>query len=193
MQRVPGNKATVLLSGGIDSAACVHFLQTHGHDVSAIFVNFGQTAAKSEWQSAQLMRDYFSIPLLAVHASAHETFGAGELMGRNAFLMFCAILLGGCRDGLLAIGVHAGTPYFDCSPSFVERIDPLVRECSNGRVSVLAPFLHWSKDDVYSYFVNAGLPLNHTYSCEAGALLPCGTCASCKDRARLECSQSVAT
>src|SRR5205085_7712545 len=126
-----------------------------------------------------------------VHAQATETFGVGELTGRNAFLIFCAILLGGCQDGMLAIGIHAGTPYFDCSPSFVERIDPLVRECSNGRVSLLAPFVDWSKGDVYSYFVNSKIPLSRTYSCEAGLMPPCGQCLSCQDRARLECSQNV--
>lgn len=184
--------ATVLLSGGIDSAACVHFLQGGGHDVVGVFVDFGQPAAKQERQYTRSISDYFSIPLRIVQASTQETFGTGELAGRNAFLMFSAILLGGCHNGLLAIGIHAGTPYFDCSPAFVARIDPLIRECSNGRVSVLAPFVDWSKDDVYSYFVNARIPLKETYSCEAGVVPPCNECASCKDRARLECSPSVA-
>jgi 7-cyano-7-deazaguanine synthase len=185
-------KATVLLSGGIDSAACVHFLQGHGHDVEGVFVDFGQAAARQERQCTHLIRDYFSIPLRIIQASTQDTFGIGELAGRNAFLMFSAILLGGCRDGLLVIGIHAGTPYFDCSSAFLARIDPLVRECSNGQVSVLAPFVDWSKDDVYSYFLNARIPLEKTYSCEAGVVPPCKECASCKDRARLDCSPSVA-
>ena len=106
--------------------------------------------------------------------------------------MFSALLLGGCREGLLVIGIYAGTPYFDCSPAFVARINPLIGECSSGRVSVLAPFVDWPKDEVYSYFLNARIPLERTYSCEAGVMPPCQDCASCKDRARLECSQSVA-
>lgn len=185
-------QASVLVSGGIDSTSCVHFLQGRGHDVAGVFVDFGQAAAQQERQYAELIRNRFSIPLRIVQVSTSEIFGIGELMGRNAFLIFSAILLGGCRDGLLAIGIHAGTPYFDCSPSFIERIDPLVRECSNGRVSVLAPFVQWSKDEVYSYFVNARIPLSETYSCEAGVVPTCGVCASCKDRTRLECSQSAA-
>lgn len=184
--------ATVLLSGGIDSAACVHFLQGHGHDVVGVFVDFGQAAAQQERQYAHLISDYFLTPLRIIQASTQETFGIGELAGRNAFLMFSAILLGGCREGPLAIGIHAGTPYFDCSSAFLARINPLILECSDGRVSVLAPFVDWSKDDVYSYFVNARIPLERTYSCEAGVVPPCKECASCKDRARLECSPSVA-
>jgi 7-cyano-7-deazaguanine synthase len=185
-------QATVLLSGGIDSAACVHFLQGRGHDVAGVFVDFGQAAAHQEWRYAHLVSDHFLIPLRIIRVASQETFGIGELTGRNAFLMSSAILLGGCREGLLAVGIHAGTPYFDCSPAFVARIDPLIRECSNGRISVLAPFVNWSKDEVYSYFVNARIPLRKTYSCEAGVVPPCKKCASCKDRARLECLPSVA-
>lgn len=185
-------KATVLISGGIDSASCVHFLQERGHEVASVFVNYGQAAAQQELQCAKLICNHFSIPLRTIQTLTRETFGVGELMGRNALLIFSAILLGGCREGLLAIGVHSGIPYFDCSPSFIERIDSLVRECSNGRVSVLAPFVNWTKDDVYSYFAHARIPLSQTYSCEAGTVPTCGECASCKDRSRLECSQSVA-
>jgi 7-cyano-7-deazaguanine synthase len=93
-------------------------------------------------------------------------------------LIASALLLGSCHDGLLAIGIHAGTSYYDCSPSFLSRVEVLVRECSDGRVSVVAPFIEWSKDDVYSYFKAAQLPLHETYSCEAGVVPSCGDCAS---------------
>ncbi len=64
----------------------------------------------------------------------------------------------------------------------------LVQQCSDGNLSLLTPFLHWSKDDVYSYFLSQGIPLEETYSCEAGTAPACGQCASCHDRQRLECS-----
>ena len=37
--------ATVLMSGGIDSAACAAFLAAQGIKVSALFVDHGQAAA----------------------------------------------------------------------------------------------------------------------------------------------------
>jgi 7-cyano-7-deazaguanine synthase len=191
MHRLAGVKVTVLCSGGTDSASCIHFLKDRGYTVSGVFVDFGQAAAGQEYRSVTRISSYFSIPLTIVHAAANQTFGSGELIGRNPFLIFCALFLGKCHEGLLALGIHAGTPYFDCSPAFVSRLEPLVLECTDGRVSVIAPFLHWSKDDVYSYFVNAKIPLSTTYSCEAGSDPPCSRCASCKDRARLECLQNV--
>jgi 7-cyano-7-deazaguanine synthase len=184
-------KVTVLFSGGIDSTSCIRFFKDRGHEVRAIFIDFGQAAGKCERRAIETLRDQLETPVTVVKVASELSFGSGELVGRNAFLIFAAILVGGCRDGLLAIGVHAGTPYYDCSPTFIERINLLVEESTNGRLSVVAPFVHWQKDDVYSFFLSLNLPLSQTYSCEAGTNPPCGKCASCRDRVRLECTQSA--
>ena len=128
-------------SGGIDSTSCIHLLRRDGYEVTGIFVDFGQASAVMERRCVDRLSQSLSLPVSIVEASARQTFGAGELQGRNAFLIFSALLLGGCQNGLLALGIHAGTPYFDCSPAFSERIDPLVQECTNGRVSLIAPFV----------------------------------------------------
>jgi 7-cyano-7-deazaguanine synthase len=184
-------KVTVLFSGGIDSTSCIRFFKDRGHEVRAIFIDFGQAAAKCERRAIEALRDQLETPVTVVKVASELSFGSGELVGRNAFLIFAAILVGGCRNGLLAIGVHAGTPYYDCSPTFIERINLLVEESTNGRLSVVAPFVHWQKDDVYSFFLSLNVPLSQTYSCEAGTNPPCGKCASCRDRVRLECTQSA--
>lgn len=177
--------ASVLFSGGIDSTSCVHFFKKGGHEVRGIFVDFGQAAARREDAAVDVLSEKLSIPVIKLRASSPTKFGAGELIGRNLFLIASALLLGNCRDGLLAIGIHSGTNYYDCSRSFLSHVEVLAQECSDGRVSVVAPFVDWSKDDVFSYFKAAALPLNDTYSCEAGAVPTCGTCASCRDRVRL--------
>jgi 7-cyano-7-deazaguanine synthase len=178
-------RATVLFSGGIDSTSCIHLFKERGYEVYGVFVDFGQAAANCESESVGRLSTRLCIPVTRLEASSPTAFGAGELVGRNAFLIFSALLLGSCHDGLLAIGIHAGTGYYDCSPAFLSRAEPLVQECSNGRVSLVAPFIEWSKDDVYSFFIASQLPLNETYSCEAGTVPPCGECASCRDRVRL--------
>ncbi|MBP0115578.1 7-cyano-7-deazaguanine synthase [Bradyrhizobium vignae] len=177
--------ASVLFSGGIDSTSCVHFLKKGGHEVRGIFVDFGQAAARREDAAVDVLSEKLSIPVIKLRVSSSIKFGAGELIGRNLFLIASALLLGNCHDGLLAIGIHSGTNYYDCSRSFLSRVEVLAQECSDGRVSVVAPFVDWSKDDVFSYFKAAALPLNDTYSCEAGAVPTCGSCASCRDRVRL--------
>jgi 7-cyano-7-deazaguanine synthase len=184
---------TVLFSGGIDSTSCLRFFSDSGHVVRGVFVDFGQASAKPEREAVRKLQSQLGLPVTRITATSGGTFGAGELVGRNAFLTFAAILLGGSRDGLLALGVHAGTSYYDCSPTFIDRLDVLVQEHTNGRLRVVAPFVHWTKDEVYSFFATLNLPLSLTYSCEAGTIPPCGNCSSCKDRIRFECSRNAAS
>jgi 7-cyano-7-deazaguanine synthase len=181
-------QATVLFSGGIDSTSTAILLKSSGLAVRGLFVDYGQASRDMERMSVARLKDLLGIKIDEIHIKSPSSHGVGELTGRNALLIFSAVLLGNCDSGGIAIGIHSGTPYYDCSPDFAERIDALVQQCSGGKLSILTPFVHWSKNDVYSYFLSQGIPLNETYSCEAGTNPPCGFCASCLDRKRLECS-----
>ena len=116
-------------------------LRLQGFEVRGIFVDFGQAAVREERGAVRDLQQCLSINVGTVRASSSVAFGPGELLGRNAFLIFAAILMGQCDDGLLAIGIHAGTPYYDCSPAFLEKVDLLVRETTSGRIAVTAPLL----------------------------------------------------
>jgi 7-cyano-7-deazaguanine synthase len=63
----------------------------------------------------------------------------------------------------------------------------LAQEHTDGRLCIIAPFIDLHKPQIYRYFQDAQLPLEATYSCEAGSLPPCGSCASCRDRRALGC------
>lgn len=180
-------KAVVLMSGGIDSAACVHILQSQGFEVTAAFVDYGQTAAAQEIKAVGLMAEYLGVAVKYLRASGATSFAAGEHIGRNSFFLFAALFFLHAPKGLLAMGLHSGTPYYDCSKTFADRMTQLIAEHTDGRTSFIAPFIDWSKKDVFDYFIRASLPIDRTYSCEAGSVSPCGTCASCLDRRRLGC------
>lgn len=186
-ESIASRKATVLMSGGLDSAACAHLLATQGHAVHGIFVDFGQAAREPESRAVARLSELLGITTTTLHVGAANDFGSGELVGRNAFLLMTAIFLGRTHEGLLAIGVHAGTPYYDCSAGFIDRLKVLVEEHTDGRLTVTAPFLQWTKGQIYAYAAKSGLPVNATYSCESGTIPPCGLCASCRDRGSLGC------
>lgn len=179
--------ATVLLSGGVDSAACMKFLQSQGFAVRALFIDYGQPAADLEQGAADSLSKLDSCPFEVVTVRGNSRFGSGELLGRNAFLIFTALFFLRGTPGVLALGLHSGTHYYDCSGAFLDLANRLVAEHTNGSLSVIAPFLTWSKKDVYRYFLESGLVLNQTYSCEAGEPAGCGTCLSCRDRQGFEC------
>jgi 7-cyano-7-deazaguanine synthase len=127
------------------------------------------------------------VPLRIHRVRGASGFSTGELIGRNAFLLFSAVFLSRCYSGLIAIGVHGGTSYYDCSPAFICAMGRLINEHTDGALQLIAPFLHWSKKEVFDYFGISGIPIGLTYSCEAGKVPPCGRCASCRDRRALGC------
>lgn len=177
-------RAVALFSGGIDSWAMLAFLEKRGYQVDPLHIDFGQVSANAERAACRKLLEGTDYELSTIDARSAETFDDGEIVGRNAFLCLAALTLGPAKIDLLAIGIHAGTSYFDCSQPFFERMDQLIVELTNGSTRLLAPFLHWEKPAVVDYAVKAGLSLRETYSCERGAIPPCGECLSCKDRAR---------
>jgi 7-cyano-7-deazaguanine synthase len=185
-ERMPPPQAIVLLSGGIDSAACAHLLKAQGMTVEGVFLDYGQPAALREHVGARAIAEHLGISLFVITSRGPAKLGPGEVTGRNAFLIFSSMVLGPRREGILAIGIHSGTAYYDCSTAFMKAIGALVAEHTDGALTLLAPFLEWNKKQVFDYFTTAALPIDLTYSCEAGNEV-CAVCNSCKDRSALGC------
>jgi len=175
----------VLLSGGIDSACCVHFYKHAGHNVSAVFMDYGHSVRLQEENSAKRIAKHFAIPLNVVRSSGPPATFEGEIAGRNAFFLFACVLHAHGTDGLIAMGIHAGTSYYDCSEHFLDHSNALLSGYSDGKLALAAPFLHWSKQALYKYCSVSGVPIELTWSCEIGPTVPCGRCLSCEDRAHL--------
>jgi 7-cyano-7-deazaguanine synthase len=179
-------RALVLLSGGLDSAACAYLLQKQGLKVEGLFVEYGQAALDRERQASAEVARSLGIPLRTQALYPSPSRSAGELPGRNALLISLGVFELGPSGGLVAIGVHAGTRYYDCSLPFLDAMSRLVQEQTDGRSALSAPLASWTKAQVFKVFNESGIPLRTTYSCEAGAE-PCGNCLSCADRVALEC------
>ena len=82
----------------------------------------------------------------------------------------------------VAIGIHTGTPYYDCTKAFLDDCQRILDGYFSGTVGVEAPFLkHW-KSDIIQYAKENKVPLDLTYSCLMQDKQPCGKCSSCKDR-----------
>jgi len=182
--RRPKNSVDVLVSGGIDSAALLAFYLRQHFNVRALFVDFGQPAAKQESRAARSICKHYGIHLSVITVKCRGTFSTGEIPGRNAFLVFMAMLVCGARSGMVAIGIHEGPPYYDCSEGF-KSIQTVVDGYAAGRIKVAAPFLKWDKRSIWESCRKLGVPVDSTYSCESGGTRPCGDCLSCKDREAL--------
>lgn len=174
----------VLLSGGIDSTALVNLYLSQGAPVSGFHVDYGQPVAERELLSANSVAAHYGIPLEVARIQPAPNMRDYEFLCRNALLVLaaCASLPNGTSR--VAIGIHAGTPYYDCSPGFVQDVQRIVDGYYGGLVTVEAPFVEWTKPEVFEYCRTFGVPVHLTYSCERNGDHPCGQCPSCLDRGR---------
>ena len=175
----------ILLSGGIDSAACVQFYVDLERTITCLFVDYGQRSAEPERQSATAVSSHYRVPLEQLTVSGPRTFAEGEVPARNGLLLVSALMHFPARTGTIAIGLHSGTAYYDCTPSFLSNVNEMFAGYTDGRVRCEAPFLDWDKAAIWEYCHKTNVPVEITYSCERGDAPPCGRCLSCLDRRSL--------
>ncbi len=175
----------VLLSGGIDSTACVHYYLQNDFLPMGLFIDYGQLVRKKEYESAKKIAGYYRIKLDMIKISTSNKFGAGEIKGRNALFVIAALMKYKDLPSIIALGIHSGTQYFDATEQFVGNMNSLLSGYTNGTVRLDAPFLRWQKSMIYEYCKNNAVPIHLTYSCEQGVRKPCGVCNSCLDRKAL--------
>lgn len=171
----------VLLSGGLDSAACIAFYQGRGYLIHALHIDYGQSAATQEGAASSAIADHFRVSKHTLRLHGAHSKSSGLIQGRNAFLLLTALMEFSDRANVFAIGTHAGTAYGDCTANFVHSMQRIFDIYSDGVCRVAAPFIGWTKKDIWEFCVKEQIPIELTYSCEVGRKIPCGQCLSCKD------------
>jgi len=184
-------RAIVLLSGGIDSTVCINLLINKKFHVSSIFIDYGQAANKYEEESSINISRFYDIPHNIIRINSDVSFGKGEIFGRNAFLILTGLMYFSSQCDLLSIGIHSGSPYYDCSSSFFDKLTDIIDESSNGKIAIIAPLISWTKEDIIIYATENKLPIHLTYSCENGTYPPCNKCLSCIDRRIISASSKA--
>lgn len=171
----------VLLSGGIDSTACIPFYVNQDFSVTALFCDYGQVSLSQELPAVTAIADFYNIELNIVKCDGLPQINGGEIVSRNALLLNLALFFIQKKPALLALGIHSGTHYIDCGELFLTKMQSIFDLYTDGRVIITAPFISWTKKEIWDYCIFEKAPLNLTYSCELGKKQPCGVCSSCKD------------
>lgn len=180
----------ILLSGGIDSSACIAFYIEEGFSISGIFIDYGQPAVQKEEEASAIIAKYYGINLKKVKYTGFQNKNDGFIKGRNAFLFIAALMELPDEVSVLAAGIHSGTNYADCTPFFVSKMQSLFDMYTEGGLQLDMPFLKWNKRDIWDFCKSRKVPVELTYSCEKGLSQPCGKCLSCYDLEELyACTQ----
>lgn len=175
-------RCVILMSGGIDSSAAIVACQEPGTTLSGIFVDYGQAAADSEWESAQGVASHYQIAIDRVELGIRLTSTRGEFFGRNALFVLTAAGVIPERPLTIALGIHALSDYYDTTPLFVRHMERLLNGYSGGSVILSTPFLADTKAEVVRFAMEKSVPLHLTYSCERQNAPACAECISCRDR-----------
>ncbi|QGJ93540.1 Pre Qo pathway QueC-like protein [Arthrobacter phage Mufasa8] len=197
----------VLLSGGMDSSAALAQAHSSGLPVLAVSVDYGQRHVKEIEAAAAVAKHYgvehvtldmtgwgkllkgssltdSSVDVPEGHYAA-PTMALTVVPNRNATMLMAAV---GVADAYgidqVVTAVHAGDHaiYADCRPDFIDAADRTARVATEGRVSIVAPFVMWTKTDIAREGARLGTPFGLTWSCYNGRELQCGVCGTCTER-----------
>src|SRR5713101_2242194 len=127
---------TILASGGLDSTACLSYYLAEGYTGHALWIDYGQPAALAEEKAVEQVTDFYHIPLQKVCVTGITWPKLGndlfEFRGRNLTLVSLALNTATIEPGLIALGIHLGTSFSDCSSTFSEQLNDLLVFLSDG-------------------------------------------------------------
>jgi 7-cyano-7-deazaguanine synthase len=201
-------RACVLLSGGMDSTACLHWALDKYQDVRALGFDYGQPHRNAELVTAQrtaernrvafeivALADTFHSGLLAavpVHTDKPQSLHQAFVPGRN--LVFLSVALSRASrwwpTGKLSLVIGAcledSSGFPDCTLEFLSAADKALSAAVAREIRVAAPYCQTAKRDLVKSVMLAypsGLAdLQESWSCYAGKG-PCGICTPCVLRA----------
>jgi 7-cyano-7-deazaguanine synthase len=156
-------KVMVLLSGGVDSTACVGYYIRNNYQVYALFIDYGQHNSKKESDAATAVAEYYNIPLSRIVINPINV-SEGYIPGRNAVLLSLALMNCPFTQGIVSLGIHSGTSYPDCSPEFESLMQRIYLLYEEGRIRIDAPFLKWEKSEIVDFAQTIKVPLHLTFS-----------------------------
>jgi 7-cyano-7-deazaguanine synthase len=200
--------AMVVLSGGFDSTALLHWALEKYADVAAVSFDYGQPHREAELAAAErvarkrLRADVWERvrltelgPLDPEPGTLAPGVARAVVPGRNLVLLSYAANRAARRwfgqDAIILYGANKddGEGFADCRPAFVERASAVIAAAYDGlaQFGVSAPWveLGWSKVDILRWVrtrPEALLDVRTSVSCYRG--VRCGACDSCARRTK---------
>ena len=174
----------LLASGGIDSTALMDFYLRRQVNLKCIHFQYGQSNAQSEAEAIEKVSEYYHIQKRVIRLDFPLMRRKDELVGRNAIFVLAASGLE-APPVRIALGIHSGSQYYDCSKLFMDDCQRILDGYFGGSMRLEAPFLSFRKLDIMRYCKANNVPTHLTYSCQKQNYPPCGKCASCLDREEL--------
>lgn len=183
-------RSLVLLSGGIESSTLLHLEARRGNPI-ALFIDYGQRAARPELVSAQSQCDATGAPLRTLDLkSMGDEFRSDQthklhvpLPHRNLVILGLSVSLAaqsGISDIHIALNREDRDAYSSASDAFIRQFRALSHTL--GEFEIHTPLASLNKAQVIGRGLEIGIDYARTYSCLLGYPIQCGACPQCQKR-----------
>lgn len=187
----------VLVSGGIDSIVVCKLIEKQGDSIYPLFIDYGQLAAKKEWEACQFLLSDRGFP----KAERIDVSGFGQVISsgltdktkdiQNPFLpcrnlLFLTLAASyahtkGCKAIAIGLLNEKSHLFPDQTEGFIVNANFAINSALDDNFIILTPLIQFSKSDVIQLAEEYSIPLQKTYSCHSGEDVYCGKCVSCKE------------
>ncbi len=205
-------KAVVLLSGGLDSATTLYYARSKGYACHCVIFDYGQrhrreirsaiaVAKKARcayslvkinlpWKGSALLDKNISLPKnkSLTRAGIPATYVPARNIIFLSFAASCAEAIG-ARHIFIGANAIDYSGYPDCRPRFIKSYQAMLAQglkagVEHQQIRVDTPLIHMTKAQIVKLAVKLKVPVRLTWSCYKGGSRPCGTCDSCRFRAK---------
>ena len=207
-----GDKAVVLLSGGLDSATVLAMAASQGHACHCLSVDYGQRHVAELQAAARVAAALGAAEHRIVHLDVGQ-FGGSALTdtgiavpttgvqpgipvtyvpARNTIMLSLALAWAevlGSQDIFVGVNAVDYSGYPDCRPQFIAAFEALANLATKAAVEgrpmrVHAPLINLSKSEIIATGSKLGIDYSITVSCYQADRLgrACGACDSCRLR-----------
>ena len=210
MLHTKNKKAVILLSGGLDSATALYCAKKQGYRCFCLIFDYGQRHRREIHHAKAIARragtDYkvikISLPWKGsalldkrIRIQKQSTEGripATYVPARNIiFLSFALSYAEAIKAGAIFIGAHTRdySGYPDCRMSFFQAFGKVIAcgtktGVQKRKIAIKTPLIRKTKAEIIKLGAALGVPFELTWSCYQGGKEPCGTCDSCRYRAK---------
>lgn len=221
MAETRGEKAVVLVSGGLDSATVLAMAQAQGYQCYTLSFDYGQRHQAELLAAERVARDLGAVAHKVVRLDL-GTIGGSALTDNNIQVpeqetdgipvtyvparntVFLSIALGWAEvlgASAIFIGVNAVdySGYPDCRPEYIAAFQQLANLATRAGVEgkplqIRTPLIDMSKSDIIRAGLALGVDYSKTVSCYQATPegLACGRCDSCRLRKKGFLDLSVA-
>ncbi len=204
-----GDKALVLLSGGLDSATCLYWAKRKFSDVYAITFNYhgrlrsekraaeklAKAAGVAELIQIELpfvkeLSDFHGIKLMTGNGDG-EGLWSSYVPARN--MMFYSIAAHhaeflGVRWLVGGHNRHDVKFFKDSSKDYIEKMNFLLKRgcllCNGRAYKIVLPLAGMRRSEIIKLAMRLDTPVELTWSCHRKGRRQCGKCYACKQRLR---------